>query len=200
MDNLRQHLRSQKRLQRRTLSPHAQLAASTSLYQRILQQGYLTRYSKIACYIAHDGEINPAPILQHAWQENITCYVPHITDDKQFLFTRYQEEDSLHKHHHGFLQPQAHPKQIIAAEALELVFVPLVAFDTFCYRLGMGAGYYDKAFAFCKQDLPHKPLLVGLAYDMQQVESIPHHPWDVPLDMVLTEKTQYVRQQDPEKP
>src|SRR3546814_6760789 len=54
---------------------------------------------------------------------------------------------------------------------MALVVAPLVAFDAQCHRLGMGAGWYDRSFAF-RRDRAAPPWLVGAAFATQQVDSI----------------------------
>jgi 5-formyltetrahydrofolate cyclo-ligase len=77
------------------------------------------------------------------------------------------------------------------SETLDLVLVPLIAFDRVGNRLGSGHGYYDQAFQFliqaggCKLN---RPILCGLAYSIQYVPKIPCLSTDVPLDIVITEK------------
>jgi 5-formyltetrahydrofolate cyclo-ligase len=69
-----------------------------------------------------------------------------------------------------------------------VVFLPLLGFDPEGTRLGSGAGYYDRVFAFRRRRHSwHRPLLVGLAYGCQQVEHIDLGRHDVPLDAVVTE-------------
>jgi 5-formyltetrahydrofolate cyclo-ligase len=63
----------------------------------------------------------------------------------------------------------------------------LVAFDSQGHRLGMGGGYYDRTFSFLKDKIHHKPKLLGLAYDFQQVEQLPYEEWDIRLDYAVTE-------------
>ncbi len=66
-----------------------------------------------------------------------------------------------------------------------LLIVPLLAFDAAGYRLGFGAGFYDRTLAA----LAGKPLFtVGLAYARQQVGYVPREPHDHPLDCIITEK------------
>jgi 5-formyltetrahydrofolate cyclo-ligase len=77
----------------------------------------------------------------------------------------------------------------LSAHQLDLVFVPLVGFDAKGERLGMGAGYYDRAFAFLRRR--HHwihPRLIGLAYSFQQVPHIEGASHDVRLNAVVTEK------------
>ncbi len=78
---------------------------------------------------------------------------------------------------------------MIGARWLDLVFLPLVGFDARGMRLGMGGGYYDRAFAFRRvRRVWKKPLLIGFAYDLQRVPHLESAPHDVLLDAVVTEK------------
>ena len=69
---------------------------------------------------------------------------------------------------------------------LDLILLPLLAFDNHGRRLGTGGGYYDRLIgrrrAFCR------PLLVGYAYSAQLVPELPEDPWDQKLDAVITER------------
>jgi 5-formyltetrahydrofolate cyclo-ligase len=71
---------------------------------------------------------------------------------------------------------------------------PLVAFDRNGTRLGMGGGYYDRAFAFLRApaDGGRRPVLLGLGYEFQKVAELIRQPWDVPLDAAVTESALYV--------
>jgi 5-formyltetrahydrofolate cyclo-ligase len=66
----------------------------------------------------------------------------------------------------------------------ELVFVPLLAFDSQGMRLGYGAGYYDAGLASLSRRA--KILAVGLAFDEQEFPRLPREPHDVPLDFIGT--------------
>jgi len=77
---------------------------------------------------------------------------------------------------------------------LDIVFVPLVAFDEKCHRIGMGVGYYDRTFNFKLANQKQPPMLIGLAYEFQKVPSISPQSWDVPVDAVVSEKQLYVSQ------
>ncbi len=191
MSDLRQQQRSKMRLARRNLPLSAQQSASHNILQIVNKEKLLTTKQNVAFYMAHDGEINPQLLFDSALAKNMNCYLPHITDDKELLFIKYKQEEELYKHHHGFLQPIVGDKNILCPSKLDVVFVPLVAFDQFCYRLGMGGGYYDKAFAFRISKTSRKPLLIGLAYAIQRVEKIRYESWDVQLDAVITEKKIY---------
>ena len=74
------------------------------------------------------------------------------------------------------------------AEALDpaLMLVPLAAFDARGHRIGYGAGYYDRAIDRLRAK-GRAPKLIGIAFDCQEVASVPAEPHDVALDAILTE-------------
>ena len=87
----------------------------------------------------------------------------------------------------GIVEPEG--MQIIGARWLDVVFFPIVGFNSCGVRLGTGGGYYDRAFAFRRwRKVWHTPRLVGLAYAFQQNESITAAAHDVLLDAVVTER------------
>lgn len=71
----------------------------------------------------------------------------------------------------------------ISADEIETILLPMVGFDRECRRLGYGAGYYDRFLAAH----PHLER-IGLAYSVQEEEIIPVDEYDLPVDMVVTEK------------
>ena len=80
----------------------------------------------------------------------------------------------------------------LRARQLDLLLMPLVGFDLEGNRLGMGGGFYDATLAFMRhRRVWRKPRLVGIAYECQRVDTLPHEPWDMPLDAVLTERQLY---------
>jgi 5-formyltetrahydrofolate cyclo-ligase len=70
-----------------------------------------------------------------------------------------------------------------------VILVPLLAFDAEGWRLGYGAGYYDRTLAELRRRLLNaRPLAVGIAYAAQEMTSLPHHAGDQRLDGVVTER------------
>lgn len=65
----------------------------------------------------------------------------------------------------------------------DVALVPMLAYSGGCYRLGYGGGYYDRFFS------KNKPCLkIGLAFDCQFTNERFDEPFDVQLDVVITEK------------
>jgi 5-formyltetrahydrofolate cyclo-ligase len=101
-------------------------------------------------------------------------------------FARWREGDHFVRSRFGIEEPQP-GAQTVAPTRLDVVCVPLVAFDRRGTRLGHGAGYYDATFAFRCAPRRRRPVLVGLAHAVQEVDELDRQPWDVPLDLVVTE-------------
>ena len=63
------------------------------------------------------------------------------------------------------------------------VLAPLVGFDRACYRLGYGGGYFDRTLAA----LDPRPLAIGVGFAAQEIATIHPQPFDIPMDLVVTE-------------
>ncbi len=97
--------------------------------------------------------------------------------------------ESLRDGRFGIPEPRMGRHARVSARWLDLVLVPVVAFGSSGERLGSGAGFFDRAFAYLHTRRTwRKPLLLGLAYDWQRVARLPREPWDVPLAAVITDR------------
>lgn len=182
-------IRNTIQLKRAALDSTDQHAASHKITEKLLASDYFKHSQHIAVYMAHNGEINPQAIVKQVWETGKHCYLPVIVDtDQPMKFVRYEQSTQLKPNRFGILEPANH-NHTIAAEKLDVVITPLVAFDSQGNRLGSGCGFYDRSFAFLKKTRTKKPLLVGLAYDFQQVDKFIVNTWDVPLHAVVTQQT-----------
>ena len=78
----------------------------------------------------------------------------------------------------------AEPLLTRAAIAPDIVLVPLLAFDPAGFRLGYGGGFYDRSLEELRA--AKSVVAVGIAYDEQRLDAVPHLDYDQPLDWVLT--------------
>jgi len=142
----------------------------------------------IACYLGQKDEFDCTPIIQEMWRLGKKCYLPVLSLQKtnSLEFVIYHPDDRLRLNRYQIFEPES--GDTLAAEKLDLVIVPLVAFDAQGRRVGMGGGYYDRTFAFKREGTWSKPYLLGLGYELQRIAEVPGESWDVLLDGVLTEK------------
>jgi len=143
--------------------------------------------ARLAGYVALGGELDPAPLIEIACAAGKAVYLPRVLDAQHMEFTRWRPGERLHENRFGIPEPASDPTQVLAPEMLDLVLVPLLGFDSRGNRLGFGAGYYDRAFAF-KQAKSTRPLLCGYAYAWQETPLLETADWDVALDAVATEQ------------
>jgi len=177
------------RLKRQALTDNECYQRGESLAQYLAAWPIYKRARNIAVYLPNDGEIDTGPLMDMIWRHKKTCYLPvlHGVLNNRLAFASWQPGEPLSGNRFGILEPDRMSARLDRVYALDLVFMPLVAFDAEKNRLGMGGGYYDRTFEFLRyRKVWKKPALVGLAHDFQQQPGLPVEPWDVPLQAVVT--------------
>ncbi len=182
-DALRQSLR-QKRQQ---LSVQDRQNYTDQIIAHCLQLPFFLKSQHIACYLTVRHEVSCDKLIQMIFKENKKCYLPvvHPHEAGKMHFIRYEEKEKLGKNRYGILEPRFSNELEISPEKLDLIFLPVVGFNRQGVRLGSGGGYYDRALA---TPAAKHPVLVGLAYSCQEVPELIAEPWDVKLDVIITEK------------
>ncbi len=187
---IRTGLREELRRRRRILSPQQQRQASLNVLRQLNQLPLFRNSQRVALYMAADGELDPAFIAQHLWQEHKDCYLPILdsAESVELRFVRYDADTPLNPNRYGIPEPDPRHNPNLSAELLDLVLLPLVGFDRTGVRLGMGGGFYDRTFAFKQHNTSSKPWLIGLAHECQEVEKLIAASWDIPLTGIATDK------------
>ena len=147
-----------------------------------------TQSLNIAAFFAFQNELKTDLLLQHLLGTQHTVFLPVVSETEmgKMSFHHFANTEQLKPNRWGILEPINEAE--IAAEALDIVITPLVGFDSLGSRIGMGGGFYDRAFAFRNNSSKQKPVLIGWAHSCQQVHKIQREEWDVTLDAVITEK------------
>jgi 5-formyltetrahydrofolate cyclo-ligase len=183
----RLELRASLRALRRSVPAHQRAAAAAHVARHVEHAFPLRAHARVALYAPLDEELDTAPLYELARRRGCEIYLPRIEDFRAARMSFRLASGALIRNRFGILEPDSSRR--LAARWFDLVFVPLVAFDARCTRLGMGAGFYDRAFAWRNaRDSWDGPRLVGLAYALQQVPLIPEGTHDVRLDAVVTEQ------------
>jgi 5-formyltetrahydrofolate cyclo-ligase len=183
----RRELRQQMAERRRSLSPSERIGAAQGL-RRSLEQlpEYLTD-ARVAGYWASNGELPLNLVIPPLATRGQQFLLPVIGPDRQLRFTPWRSGEEVQPNRHGIPEP-ANPTEWLEPFQLDLVMVPLLAFDRRGNRLGYGGGYYDRSFAFLNDQVrPTEPLLVGIGYAFQELPEVDEEDWDVPLDFIATE-------------
>lgn len=138
---LRQQLRRDMRRRRRALSQAEQLAASHRFANRLSSSLIFRRARHIGLYLAADGELDPLPALLGADNAKRTLYLPVLPKhaDAVLHFVRWTPGEPLIANRYGIGEPAIQGRRLTPLWRLDLLLLPLVAFDADGNRLGMGA-------------------------------------------------------------
>ncbi len=186
----RAQVRAHMKAQRQALRPEEVTALSQAVHQQVLSHPFLQQARRIASYMSFAGEIDT-----HALNELLKVHehmvgLPVIVPEQKGImeFYRYEGQESLVPNAFKILEPHKDPATYMAEASLEVVLVPLVAFNHHTgARIGMGGGFYDRLLKKIRPEC----LTIGLAYDFQYVEGINIQAWDMPLDEIITPTHHY---------
>lgn len=144
-----------------------------------------SRAPTVALYSTLEGEVDCEPVMLLARRMGKRVLLPRMIPGRSLEFAHVESLRSMEAGRYGVLEPAANcPRERLPSESI--VLVPGLAFDCRGGRLGRGAGYYDRAFA--ARDWRHgRPILVGVGFSFQVVESVPGNRTDVRMSRVVTE-------------
>ena len=190
----RSDIRKRIRSQRRNLSTNERRFAAYLVTKSISNLRVFRASKRVAFYLPNDGELDLSLLIQRAWMMKKVCYLPvldTLTAD-QLKFAPYYQNTLMRVNCFGIQEPAVPVCQRVRANALDLVLLPLVAFDARGNRIGMGGGFYDRTLSFLRKRRHwRKPHLLGVAYEFQKIDALHRHTWDVPLQCIVTDKHIY---------
>ncbi len=184
-DNNRE-LRQSIRDRRARLGEEEIRAHSEAVARRLGGIEQCARARRIAAYVASRGEIDLGPFLRQADASGQLLYLPAVRG-RDMKFLPWTAATELKRASFGLLEPAVDDAEALDPAELDLVLTPLVAFDDRGHRLGQGGGFYDRAFAF-RRSQDGAPLLIGIAHAFQQQPRLEPQPWDLRVDLIVTEK------------
>lgn len=182
-------LRRRMRAARRALSLYQQRLHGRAAAIHLSRSPRMQCARHIGIYWPMDGELDIRWLLQRFADKHFYLPVLPAEPHPHLRFRRWHGGPLGYRNR--FRIPEPLRGRLQPPRRLDLVLLPLVAFDPSGARLGMGAGFYDRTFAF-KRLLPGAgPVLIGAAHQLQCVPGLPTDSWDIPLDAVVTEERLY---------
>lgn len=159
-------------------------AAQAAMRQLIKLDDLLPIGANIGFYLAGFGELPTDGIVSFCQRRGHQAYLPITTSEQPLSFAPIYgklNQTPLKKHRLGMYEPVTKP--ILAAAQMDAIICPVVAVDMTGVRLGMGGGYYDRTFARTTDCLK-----VAWCYDFQIVPSLPRQPWDMAVDVIISDQ------------
>ena len=185
-DQFKIAIRNSCRKIREKLTPAYQQKASAQICSRIRNLEQYRYAKRIAIYHACRGEVDLNDLWRSAPMQGKFCYFPVMNNEKKLSFLPATPVTQFKDNRYGIPEPDVDLAEALPPKELDLIFMPLVAFDKKGTRLGMGGGYYDRTLA-----KENHPLLIGVAYEFQRQAYLVPSEWDIPLTGVITQETIY---------
>jgi 5-formyltetrahydrofolate cyclo-ligase len=176
---------------RAALDGGTRIAAERAILRSLLGLGVFRRGARVAMYLPMRGEVDVRPAIAAAWRCGVAVFVPAILHRRRarMVFVPWTPAGPRRRNAYGIEEPVTRAARVPALR-LDAVVLPVVGFDGRGNRLGMGAGYYDRALRRRLDPARgwRRPRLIGVAFACQELPEIQASTWDVPLDLIVTER------------
>ncbi|MEI6292712.1 MAG: 5-formyltetrahydrofolate cyclo-ligase [Methanomicrobiales archaeon] len=177
----KEELRDQARTLRSGLSPAEAGSFSRSICETVCKG--LNGEKTVMVYVSKPPEVDTMPLIKHLIRKGIRVVVPIIERETRTLrLSCLKDPGDLVTS--TFSVPEPIGKEIpVCGGDLEVVIVPLLAFDRAGHRLGYGAGYYDRFLSSYQQAKK-----IGAAFSCQEIGLVPADENDIAMDIIVTER------------
>lgn len=141
----------------------------------------ITPGAVVSGFLSIESEINPAPLMAKLRRAGHPLCLPVIVAKAQpLIFRQFQPGDALKTVQWGIREPTDDKPELLP----DIVLTAGLAFDPSGFRLGFGGGYYDRTLRKIRN--LKSVIAIGIAYDVQRIDAVPHLDYDEPLDWILT--------------
>ncbi len=174
-------LRSEMKVTRSALPSEMRAQLSHQLADLAVDALGVTPGMIVSGFLSIGDELDTGPLLARLHTAGTQLCLPVMQGkSRPLLFRAYAPDDDLDTVIWGIREPKAHQPLLKP----ELILLPLLAFDTRGWRLGYGGGFYDRTLREARAERSVRA--IGLAFDQQKVDHVPHLDYDEPVDGVLT--------------
>ncbi|MFA5059352.1 MAG: 5-formyltetrahydrofolate cyclo-ligase [Candidatus Omnitrophota bacterium] len=169
----------------RNQKEETRLKKSKAIQKKLFSTPEFRRAKIVLFYASFDGEVETFMMMSHAQRLGKKVALPKIIRNQRKMIPILIQDlnTQLAQGAYGIKEPLVRTSLKVSLKELGLVLVPGVSFDRNNNRLGRGLGYYDRFL----RKLPRTVPCVGLAFDFQIVDRLPHHKnRDIPVSRVVT--------------
>jgi len=179
----KQRLREERLAAREALSEQERSVLDDRITQKLLAASEYVEATTVLTYVSISSEVSTRMFIESALRDGKTVAVPRCLPGHCLEFVAITSLDQLVAAPFNLLEP---PKDLSALAEVQMsnaiCIVPALLVDTKGYRLGYGAGFYDRFLS------TYSGKKICLAYQQNLSKTtLPHTEFDVPVDMVITE-------------
>ena len=173
---MKKAIRKQVLHELKALSKEEKQSMNDWLTEQLLQHPFYKEAKTIATYLSFPHEFQTAELIEQAQKDGKTILIPKTYPQGKMDLVLYEPE-KLERNSFGLLEPQGE-FTILEPSQIDLIHVPVLAFNLSRYRVGYGGGYYDRY-------LEHFPgHTISTIYPCQIQNFQPEH-YDIPVEEVL---------------
>lgn len=158
---------------------------SRAIFDTLRETDYYKNANNVMIYVTLGKEVITPPIMDDLMARGKRVFVPlTVPKTKELIVSELKDfKNDLEEGHFGVLEPKKEATRPVDPSILDLVIVPGVAFDRQGYRVGYGAGYYDRFLL----RISEKATTIALAFDMQLIDKVPTEDFDMSVQHIITE-------------
>ena len=179
----KQRLREERLAARETLSEQERCVLDNCITQKLLTTSEYAEATTVLTYVSVSSEVSTRMFIECALRDGKTVAVPRCLPGHRLEFVAITSLDQLVPAPFNLLEPAKDLSALTEVQMSNAIcIVPALLVDTKGYRLGYGAGFYDRFLStyFGKK--------ICLAYQQNLSKTmLPHTEFDVPVDTVITE-------------
>ena len=175
---LRQHYRSM----RDKMTPEYKHSLDIELASRLLCTREYMKAKTLLAYVAKKGEVETRGIIHAAFANKKQVACPRCEGEGVMKFYLISSMDDLVEGKFGLLEPDTSKCRLLVYFDKSVCLVPAFTFDPQGYRLGYGAGYYDRFLS------TYKGTSAGLCYASFVKWDLPCEPHDAKVQLLVTDR------------
>ncbi len=160
---------------------------SDIITEKLLQLDCIKNAQTIMLYLDFNNEVATDLLITKLIESGKTVASPiTLKEERKLIPSQITDlENGIQYGAYNIREPKPECSPAIDVKELDVVIVPAVAYDTKCFRLGYGGGFYDRFLENLKEDAK----TVGIAFDLQIFDEVPKESHDAQLDYIITETT-----------
>lgn len=175
-----------KVIEKRKSQSHEFISKNSSIItEKLLQMDCVKDAKTIMLYLDFNNEVQTDDLITKLISLRKTVASPiTLKENRKLIPSQITDiNNGIKLGAYNIREPKPECSPAIDIEKLDVVIVPAVAYDTSCYRLGYGGGFYDRFLENLRPDAK----TIGIAFDLQIFDEVPKEPHDAQLDFIVTE-------------